>query len=107
MFVSYLNEVATHDLIEQLLDMERTVIVPKLVGRTRMIAVEINGLDELKKGDRGMLEPTGERQYHGPIDVCITPGLAFTTSGDRLGFGHGYYDRFICRRRRTPISMMS
>jgi len=96
-YVSYLNEVATHDLIEQFLDVGKTVIVPKIVSPTRIIAVEIKGLDELKQGEHGILEPPGERQYRGPIDVCITPGLAFTTSGDRLGFGRGYYDRFLYR----------
>jgi len=99
--VSYLGEVETHDLIERLLRDGKTVVVPKIVSRRRMIAVKIKGLGELKKGEHGMLEPADQKLYLGPIDVCVTPGLAFTTSGDRLGFGRGYYDRFLARFHRV------
>ena len=100
-YVSYLSEVSTHDLIERLLRDGKTLVVPKIVGYTRMIPVEIKGLGELHKSEHDILEPADQKLYLGPIDVCITPGLAFTIAGDRLGFGHGYYDRFLSRYNRV------
>ncbi|MCH8046668.1 MAG: 5-formyltetrahydrofolate cyclo-ligase [Planctomycetes bacterium] len=100
-YVSYRDEVTTHDLIRRLLADGKMVAVPKILNTKRMIAIEIGSLDDLVKSEHGMLEPPGELSYHGPIEVCVTPGLAFTESGERLGYGRGYYDRFLARYKKT------
>jgi 5-formyltetrahydrofolate cyclo-ligase len=100
-YVSYLTEVATHDLIRRLLADGKTVAVPKLLGTGQMVAVQIGGFDELKESEHGILQPEGERPYRGPIEVCVTPGLAFTDRGERLGYGRAHYDRFLARYKKT------
>ncbi len=94
-YVSTASEVATHELLRTLLERRYTVAVPLMVGACQMIARQIHALDELHLGARGILEPAAGEPLLGLIDVCICPGLAFSEQGDRLGWGPGYYDRFL------------
>lgn len=100
-YVSYKSEVHTHDLIRALLGQGKTISVPKL-GTSKSSPAEVvmqphllHGWDDLTLGRLGILEPTASTAWDGTIDVCLTPGLAFTECGDRLGYGRGYYDRFF------------
>ncbi len=98
-YVSIDNEVRTHDLIQQLLDDGKTVAVPRIVDDRRIEPVRISNWDELAPDDWGILTSTHGRRYEGSLDICITPGLAFTVDGHRLGYGRGYYDRFLNDRQ--------
>jgi len=49
-------------------------------------------------------EPPAEAPVAEPLDVVLVPGLAFDGQGGRIGYGAGYYDRFIRRRRATGAS---
>jgi 5-formyltetrahydrofolate cyclo-ligase len=94
-YVSTRSEVATRDLLRTLLERRYSVAVPLMVGAGQMIARQIHSLDELRLGPRGILEPAVGEPLHGLIDVCVCPGLAFSQYCDRLGWGPGYYDRFL------------
>lgn len=94
-YVSTASEVATHDLICALLERRYTVAVPLMLGAGQMIARQIHSLQELRLGARGILEPVRGDPWHGLIDVCVCPGMAFSEHGDRLGWGPGFYDRFL------------
>lgn len=95
-YVSFENEVSTLDLIEELLK-EKRVVVPYCTDKQgSMICVEIKSMAELKKGSYGILEPCNPIEFDKTkIDLCIVPGLAFDSSGGRIGFGKGYYDKFL------------
>lgn len=94
-FVSYASEVDTHPLIDTLLEAGRRLAVPKIVNSTTMLSVPMQGWDELLPDPLGILTPIGNTPDLGPFDVAITPGVAFTLNGERLGYGRGYYDRWL------------
>lgn len=99
-FVSTAIEVDTRLLIQEAIDGGKRVAVPYCVeGTRRMEFYEINGMEDLAPRTFGVLEPVPERcrRLSGfpKNSLCIVPGLAFDRTGYRLGYGKGYYDRFL------------
>lgn len=96
-YVSFGSEVNTLPLIEKAL-MEKTVLVPLCLDKSgNMIACKINSISDLKEGMFGILEPKSKEEYIGKIDFSVVPGVAFSYEGKRIGYGKGYYDRFLSR----------
>ena len=84
----------------------KTVAVPKVSWQQRhMIPVEINSLEiGLSTEAGGLRNPvTGVPAPIEEIDLVVTPGLAFDSSGNRLGRGGGYYDRFFDSRQLKAV----
>lgn len=95
LFVSYDAEVDTHPLIDTLLDAGRRLAVPKIMDKTTMLSVTVQDWHELQPEKLGILAPVSTTPEPGPFDIVITPGVAFTEAGARLGYGRGYYDRWF------------
>lgn len=65
----------------------------------------VNDVSELNLGAYGIREPSRDAEvYGGEPAVCIVPGLAFDKNGNRLGYGGGYYDRFLSAGGVTSIA---
>jgi len=97
-FLSMPHEVDTTSAILYCWQHEKTVAVPKVSWQQRhMLPVEISSLEVgLAVETSGMRNPvTGLPMPIEEIDLIITPGLGFDESGNRLGRGGGYYDRFF------------
>jgi len=97
-YVATVEEVSTRPLIDALLDDAVTVLVPKLINRTEMNAVRFPTWESMVPGPLGILAPADNVAFQGKIDVAVVPGLGFSPEGDRLGFGAGYYDRWLGSR---------
>lgn len=102
------NEVGTHPLIEWLLTQCRTVLVP-ISGNDRQLSwSRLHDLRELAPARFGILEPRPEfrRITPPPGDaVVIVPGIAFRRDGYRIGYGGGYYDRFLAGHPGAGIGL--
>jgi len=97
-YVSMDREVQTRKLIEKGIRDGKRVCVPRVVPRQQMLAVPItNPAVELEKGFYGVLEPIAQLPSVSPqeVDLVIVPGLIFDREGYRIGYGGGYYDKYL------------
>ena len=103
-YVSTDIEVDTKALIEGAFIDGKTVLVPKCVdGKIDMKFYKITSLSDLKPGAFGVLEPENYEEVTEFCDaVCILPGLGFDLKGYRLGYGKGFYDRFLAGEPKHP-----
>ena len=67
----------------------------------QMQAVIISHLKTLLPNQQGILEPKHNLPLLTQPEICITPGIAFTASGHRLGWGEGHYDRYFTAHPTT------
>ena len=101
-YVSISTEVDTRALIEQALADGKQVAVPYCIENSReMHFYIIRSLNDLAPRTFGVPEPMPERTQRlvrFEDSLCILPGLAFDRLGYRLGYGGGYYDRFLSQQ---------
>ena len=95
-YLSFPHEFQTQELIKQALKEGKKVLIPKTYPKGRMEFV-VYDPQQLVKTSFGLLEPQGDLEVVEPsqIDLIHVPGLAFTTEGYRIGYGGGYYDRYL------------
>ena len=95
-YLSFPHEFQTQGLIGQALRDGKKVMIPKTYPKGRMEFV-VYDPQQLVKTSFGLLEPQGNLEVvdASQIDLIHVPGLAFTTEGYRIGYGGGYYDRYL------------
>lgn len=94
-YVSLKDEVDTIKLIEYSLKIYKNVAVPKCEG-DEIVFYYINSLEDLEERSFGILESrTNERVNNFNNSICIVPGIAFDKQNNRIGYGRGFYDRFL------------
>lgn len=102
------NEVDTLPIIRAALERGVPVHVPVVAARRNLCWPRLRAIEDLRPGPFGILEPALERRQYLPIPqptVCLVPGLAFTRDGHRLGYGGGYFDRFLAGYNGTSIGL--
>lgn len=90
-YLSFRTEADTMGIIGGLLSAEKTVCVPRLEGKAMQSVPFAAGV--LETGAYGILQPRGGEDTE--CEVAIVPLLAADEGGNRLGYGGGYYDRYI------------
>ncbi|MGL5479875.1 MAG: 5-formyltetrahydrofolate cyclo-ligase [Clostridium sp.] len=95
-YIGFGSEINTKSLIEIMLKEGKEVFVPKVLEE-EMIALKITSLNNLIESKFKILEPIGEKSdIDGEeFDLIIMPGVAFDRSGNRIGYGKGYYDKYL------------
>ncbi len=107
-FVSKDIEINTNMIINQALADGKTLVLPKCKEENLMDFYIVDDLANLKEGYYGLLEPDSTKcQLLQSTDnsVCLVPGLAFDREGYRIGFGKGYYDRFLLDFKGVTVGM--
>ena len=93
-YMDFKKEVMTRDLIEKALEMGKTVAVPRVEGDD-MVYYEIKDFSTLKSGYFGIMEPDGGKVCTREEGFLLVPGVAFDPARHRVGYGKGFYDRFL------------
>ena len=91
-------EVQTEKLLLDAYAQQKKVYLPRVEGKTQMRFYCVQKDDTCIRSSFGILEPKPNAENllsDGSLDLIIIPGLAFDRRGTRLGFGGGYYDRFL------------
>lgn len=94
-YIAYNQEIKTEKLIEQAWRDGKTVAVPKVIGED-MDFIVLNSFDQLKLGYCNIPEPQdGTVDSGGGNILMLMPGLAFDGAFNRIGYGGGFYDRYL------------
>ena len=97
-YASYHSEVDSFPIIKMAFEDGKAIYCPRVVGKN-MVFLRIYALEELQAGYKGILEPFFSDAYTpsigGPKSLCIVPGVAYDRDKNRIGYGGGFYDRFL------------
>jgi 5-formyltetrahydrofolate cyclo-ligase len=102
-FVSFASEVDTKKIIEYAIKENKTICVPKVKSREEGFEIyKIKGLQDLEAGFYGILEPKVACEIidYESIDFILMPGVAFDKYGGRIGYGGGFYDRYLSKLKK-------
>ncbi|VTS48034.1 5-formyltetrahydrofolate cyclo-ligase [Streptococcus dysgalactiae subsp. equisimilis] len=94
-YLSLPTEYQTDGFIQRAISDGKTVVVPKMLGKGNMIFVAYQA-DDLAVSSFGILEPRSQEEIpKSAIDCLHVPGVGFNEQGFRIGYGGGYYDRYL------------
>ena len=104
-YISFENEVDTRNIIHYSLKKEKMIGIPK-ISEDRISPIVFKGWDTLKKGYSGILEPQNSDVFQFSNNtIILIPGLVFDKNGHRLGYGKGFYDRFLKNHNEIKIGL--
>ena len=101
-YLPYNQEVRTVPMLEQAIRDGKTVAVPKVYGDT-MKFIYLEDLSQVEKGYAGIPAPIADEPVaHDETALVLMPGLAFDPQGHRIGYGGGFYDKFLAAEPSHP-----
>lgn len=106
-YVAVRSEVTTQPILEDALRLGRAIWVP-FIDDEAMAWAPISALDALAPGSMGIPEPVGAQRVPTAVPkdaVVLVPCLEFSSTGHRLGYGGGYFDRFLAGFTGTSIAL--
>ena len=97
-YLSFGSEVETKNIINKAIEDKKKVYIPKIYKEDKsMKAIRLKSFNDLKENSMGILEPIDDSNYINKkdIDLILVPGVVFDFNGNRIGYGGGYYDRYL------------
>lgn len=98
------SEVLTQDIMQEAISNGKEIFLPKVIGKNMEFRKIVN-FSNLEHGSFDIMEPRDECPVNNNLDVLLVPAIGISPKGVRLGYGHGFYDRFLAQNKITTISI--
>jgi 5-formyltetrahydrofolate cyclo-ligase len=98
------SEVRTHGILQEILSEGKNLVLPRVEGND-LVFCSVRKFEDLEKGEYGIMEPKQNCPIINKFDVTLVPAVAMTRTGQRLGYGKGFYDRFLVDKATTTIAL--
>ncbi len=98
------SEVRTQDIMQEILNAGKELALPKVI-KNDLVFKKISSFPELEQGTYSIMEPKDKCEIVKNLDVVIVPAIALTKDGFRLGYGFGYYDRYLHGKKSKTIAL--
>jgi len=98
------SEVQTSDIINYLLDDGKSVSLPK-VSQDEMTFRKVDDISKLEKGEFDIPEPKDNAPFQEKHDVILIPCIGLDNQGNRIGYGFGFYDRYLEGNNAVKIAL--
>jgi 5-formyltetrahydrofolate cyclo-ligase len=102
-YFAFGSEVNTELIIEQAKTLVKKIALPR-VEEDKITFYELSSIKSLIRGRFGIMEPPPSVPIS-EIDILVVPGIAFDKTGNRLGYGKGYYDRLMSGKQTFSIGL--
>ena len=100
------SEVQTNDLIKALLSEKKIVSLPQVCDDT-MVFRRIEDITKLETGNFDIPEPKESWPIQKTHDVILVPCIGLDNNGNRIGYGYGFYDKYLTKNESTKIALTS
>ena len=106
-YTSYNNEVDTYAIIKKSFEDNKKIAVPKVIDNGIMNFYYINSVNDLQPGYKGIMEPITNELLVSIHDntLMVCPGAVFDKNLNRIGYGGGYYDRYMSNKKLFKIGL--
>ena len=98
------SEVRTQDIIQEILNQGKELALPRVV-KDEIVFMKITGPSDLEMGNFSVMEPKERCPQVKKMDLILVPAIALTREGYRLGYGFGFYDKFLHGKRTPKIAL--
>ncbi len=98
------SEVRTQDILQEILNAGKELSLPK-VEKNDLVFKKISSFSDLEMGNFSVMEPKERCETVKKLEVILVPAIAVTREGYRLGYGFGYYDRYLHDKRSKKIAL--
>jgi len=101
---SIASEVKTHEILQEILSHGKTLALPRVEG-DELVFYNVKKFEDLEKGEFGIMEPKQYCKIIDGFDLVIVPAIAMAKNGQRLGYGMGFYDKFLADKKIPTIAL--
>jgi len=99
------SEVLTQDIMQEILSIGKELYLPKMI-EDEIEFRKITDFSCLEKGNFDIMEPKDDCPVDNNLDLLLVPTVGISQDGVRLGYGHGFYDKFLSKNKIETISLI-